>query len=79
MAGGAAWRLAGAMLAMVGLATFWGVVVAGQNIADDLLRRLGVPAGEAASRAKIAFGFVQTWESVYPNAKSSWPTRRCVT
>jgi MFS family permease len=45
---------------MVGLATFWGVVVAGQNLADDLLRRLGVPAGEAASRAKIAFGFVQT-------------------
>ncbi len=57
------WRgraVAGALLAMVGLATFWGVVVAGQNLADDLLRRLGVPAGEASSRAKIAFGFVQT-------------------
>lgn len=57
------WRgraVAGALLAMVGLATFWGVVVAGQNIADDLLRRLGVPAGEAASRAKVAFGFIQT-------------------
>lgn len=57
------WRgraLGGALLAMVGLATFWGVVVAGQNLADDLLRRLGVPAGEAASRAKVAFGFIQT-------------------
>ncbi len=50
----------GALLAMVGLATFWGVVVAGQNLAEDLLRRLGTPAGEAASQGKIAFGFVQT-------------------
>ena len=50
----------GALLAMVGLATFWGVVVAGQNIAEDLLRRLGAPADEIASRGKIAFGFVQT-------------------
>lgn len=61
--GDSRWRgraVGGALLAMVGLATFWGVVVAGQNIADDLLRRLGVPSGEAASRAKIAFGFVQT-------------------
>jgi MFS family permease len=57
------WRgraIGGALLAMMGLATFWGVVVAGQNLADDLLRQLGVPAGEASSRAKIAFGFVQT-------------------
>ncbi len=57
------WRsraIFGALLAMVGLATFWGVVVAGQNLAEDLLRQLGTPAGEAASRAKIAFGFVQT-------------------
>jgi MFS family permease len=30
----------GALLAMVGLATFWGVVVAGQDIAADLLKRL---------------------------------------
>ena len=50
----------GALLAMVGLATFWGVVVAGQNLAEDLLRRLGAPAGEISSRAKIAFGFIQT-------------------
>ena len=38
----------------------WGVVVAGQNLAEDLLRRLGAPPGEIAARAKIAFGFVQT-------------------
>jgi MFS family permease len=37
------WRshaIFGALLAMVGLATFWGVVVAGQDIAADLLKRL---------------------------------------
>jgi len=48
----------GALLAMVGLATFWGVVVAGQDIARDLLERAGDP--DAARKAKIAFGFVQT-------------------
>ncbi len=56
------WRsraIFGALLAMVGLATFWGVVVAGQNIAEDLLRRLGAPADEIPGRAKIAFGFIQ--------------------
>lgn len=48
----------GALLAMVGLATFWGVVVAGQNIAEHLLKQLGDPAW--ASKSKIAFGFIQT-------------------
>jgi len=48
----------GALLAMVGLATFWGVVVAGQDIARDLLERAGDP--EASTKAKIAFGFIQT-------------------
>lgn len=48
----------GALLAMVGLATFWGVVVAGQDIAADLLRRAGDPAW--AAKSKVAFGFVQT-------------------
>lgn len=55
------WRLratAGALLAMVGLATFWGVVVAGQDIAADLLKRLGDP--NWASKSKVAFGFIQT-------------------
>jgi MFS family permease len=56
------WRrraVGGALLAMIGLATFWGVAVAGQNIAEELSRRLNVPPAEAASRAKIAFGFIQ--------------------
>jgi len=48
----------GALLAMVGLATFWGVVVAGQNIAEHLLKQLGDP--DWASKSKIAFGFIQT-------------------
>lgn len=53
------WRaIFGALLAMVGLATFWGVVVAGQDLAADLLKRLGDP--EAARKSKIAFGYVQT-------------------
>lgn len=57
------WRaraIGGALLAMMGLATFWGVVVAGQNLAEDLLRKLGEPASEISSKAKIAFGFIQT-------------------
>lgn len=54
------WRpraISGALLAMVGLATFWGVVVAGQDLAADLLKRLGDP--DWASKSKIVFGFVQ--------------------
>lgn len=47
----------GALLAMVGLATFWGVVVAGQDLAADLLKRRGDP--DWASKSKIAFGFIQ--------------------
>ena len=56
------WRshaIFGAMLAMVGLATFWGVVVAGQNLAEDLLRRLHAPPETIAGRAKVAYGFIQ--------------------
>lgn len=52
--------LLGAMLAMVGLATFWGVVVAGQNLAEDLMLRLGYPKDQISSKAKIAYGFIQT-------------------
>ena len=57
------WRshaIFGALLAMVGLATFWGVVVAGQDLAADLLQRLGAPAAEIPARSKVAFGFIQT-------------------
>ena len=59
--GDSRWRsraIFGALLAMVGLATFWGVVIAGQDLAADLLQRLGDPA--AASKSKIAFGYIQT-------------------
>lgn len=48
----------GAFLAMAGLATFWGVVIAGQDLTAELLKRMQDP--EAAGKAKIAFGFVQT-------------------
>ncbi|MDO8541849.1 MAG: MFS transporter [Opitutaceae bacterium] len=59
---GPRWRvraIGGALLAMIGLATFWGVAVAGQNIAQDLMRQLKMPPEEIASRAKIAFGLIQ--------------------
>jgi MFS family permease len=55
------WRpraIMGALLAMVGLATFWGVVVAGQDLAADMLKRMGDP--QWAEKSKIAFGFIQT-------------------
>jgi MFS family permease len=48
----------GSLLAMVGLATFWGVVIAGQDLAADLLRRAGDP--DWSNKSKVAFGFVQT-------------------
>ena len=55
------WRsraIFGALLAMVGLATFWGVVIAGQDLAADFLKHTGDP--DWASKSKIAFGFIQT-------------------
>ncbi len=47
----------GALLAMAGLATFWGVVVAGQNLAEELLKRLGDP--DWSRKAITAFGYIQ--------------------
>lgn len=55
------WRsraIFGALLAMVGLATFWGVVVAGQDIAAKFLKDANDP--DWSSKSKIAFGFIQT-------------------
>ncbi len=53
------WRaIGGALLAMVGLATFWGVVIAGQDLAANLLRQLNDP--RSAEKSKIAFGYIQT-------------------
>jgi MFS family permease len=51
--------LLGMLLAAVGLGSFWGVVVAGQDLARDLLLRANVPAAEAAEKAKFAYGVVQ--------------------
>ena len=51
----------GLLLAAVGLGTFWGVTVAGQDLTQELLLRNGVPpATGAPSSAKFAFGIVQT-------------------
>lgn len=50
----------GLLLAAVGLGTFWGVTVAGQDIASEFLSRQGVNDAQAAQRAKFAYGFVQT-------------------
>jgi len=49
----------GTLLATAGLATFWAVVVAGQDLAKDFLLRHGVAAAEAAARAKFAYGNIQ--------------------
>lgn len=57
------WRnraIFGSLLAMIGLATFWGVIVAGQDLTKSLLLSLGEDEEAATSRAKIAFGFIQT-------------------
>jgi MFS family permease len=51
--------LLGMLLAAVGLGTFWGVTVAGQDLARAMLLRTGVPAGVAAERAKFAYGIVE--------------------
>jgi MFS family permease len=58
--GDSRWRaraVFGALLAMVGLATFWGAVVAGQDVAAEFLK--GVKDPDWASKSKIAFGFIQ--------------------
>ncbi|HEY5915116.1 MAG TPA: MFS transporter [Verrucomicrobiae bacterium] len=51
--------LLGMLLAAIGLGTFWGITVAGQDLAKDLLLRNGVAAGAAAQQAKFAYGIVQ--------------------
>ncbi len=52
--------LLGLGLAAVGLGTFWGVVVAGQDLTSELLLRNGVDPADATARAKFAYGIVQT-------------------
>lgn len=58
------WRWArpailGILLAAVGLGTFWGVVVAGQDLMQDLLLRRGILEDAAKEQAKFAYGIVQ--------------------
>ena len=52
--------LLGMALAAVGLGTFWSVTVAGQGLAQQLLERGGMDANSAATRAKFAYGIIQT-------------------
>ncbi|MGE5191773.1 MAG: MFS transporter [Deltaproteobacteria bacterium] len=57
------WRLRavlGMCLAAVGLGSFWGVTVAGQGLAKQMLLLEQVPESVAVERAKFAYGFVQT-------------------
>lgn len=57
------WRrraLFGLLLASVGLATFWGVTVAGQDLAKQIMLGTGVSEKAAAERAKFAYGIVET-------------------
>jgi len=55
------WRgraVLGMLLAAVGLGTYWGVTVAGQDLAKEMLVRTGESDG-AAARAKFAYGIIQ--------------------
>jgi len=59
----AKWRnraLLGFALAAIGLGTFWGVTIAGQDLTEQLLRRTGADASDASTKAKFAFSIVQT-------------------
>jgi len=56
------WRgraLLGMLLAAVGLGTFWGVTVAGQDLVRELMLRNGTAPELAAQQAKFAYGIVQ--------------------
>lgn len=56
------WRpraIAGMLLAAVGLATYWGVTVAGQDLANNLALAEGKTKDQAQSSAKFAYAIVQ--------------------
>jgi MFS family permease len=50
----------GLLLAAVGLGTFWGVVVAGQDLTRELLVRIGWTPQAAIEQSKFAYGIVET-------------------
>jgi MFS family permease len=61
--GNARWAshaILGLLLASVGLATFWGVTIAGQDLVQHLLVHSGVENAVASQRAKFAYGIVET-------------------
>jgi len=56
------WRrraLLGMLLAAVGLGTYWGVTVAGQDLAREFLLRQGVAPERADEQSRFAYGIVQ--------------------
>ena len=61
--GDSRWRMRailGMLLAAVGLGSFWGVTVAGQDLAKEVLMRAGVAQEVAVEKAKFAYGIVET-------------------
>jgi MFS family permease len=57
------WRrraILGILLASVGLGTFWGVTIAGQDLTEELLKRTGFTGSAMVARAKFAYGIVET-------------------
>lgn len=56
------WAIAaifGLLLAAIGLGTFWGVTVAGQDLTRELLVKNGYSKADADQHAKFAYGIVQ--------------------
>jgi len=62
--GNARWRnraLLGMLLAAVGLSCYWAVHVSGQALALNILRRNGVASKSAMEKAKLAYGFIESF------------------
>jgi MFS family permease len=60
--GSGRWRgraIAGMLLAAVGLATYWGVTIEGQKLAEQAAEQAGMSTPEAKQEAKFAYGIVQ--------------------